>query len=88
MAAVVHFPAGAYGSAKAVSDDTHFSSYGAYELARCMVEGIRQNVPALAARLAPDAGKFDPDHPDAPAGFTIPPSPSAADVRIPDGDGR
>lgn len=88
VAAVVHFPAGAYGSAKAVNDDTHFSSYGAYELARCMVEGIRQNVPALASRLAPDAGKFDPDHPDAPADFKVPATPSAIEVRIPDGDGR
>ena len=86
--AFVHFPAGAYGSEKAVADDTHFSPYGAYELARCIVEGIRQNVPALAERLAPDAGSFDPSQPDAPAAFAIPPSPPMTEVRIPDGDGR
>jgi lysophospholipase L1-like esterase len=86
--AVVHFPAGAYGSAKAVNDDTHFCAYGAYELARCMVEGIRAEVPALAARLAPDAGRFDPDHPDDPAAFAIPASAAPEEVRIPDGDGR
>lgn len=86
--AVVHFPAGAYGSAKAVKDDTHFSPYGAYELARCVVEGIRQNVPALANRLAPDAAPYDPSRPDDPAAFAVPPSPPRDEVKIPDGDGR
>lgn len=86
--AFVHFPAGSYGSEKAVADDTHFSPYGAYELARCIVEGIRQKVPSLASRLAPDAGTFDPSRPDAPADFTLPPSPPITEVRIPDGDGR
>ena len=87
-AAFVHFPAGAYGSEKEVKDDTHFSPYGAYELARCIVEGIRQNVPALAARLAPDVEPYDPAHPADPAEFAVPPSPPREAVRIPDGDGR
>lgn len=86
--AFVHFPAGAYGSDKAVKDDTHFSPYGAYELARCIVEGIRAELPELAARLAPDAARFDPAQPDKPAAFAIPPSPPREAARIPDGDGR
>lgn len=87
--AFVHFAAGAYpGQEKDVKDDTHFSPYGAYELARCIVEGIRSELPELAKRLAPDTGRFDPAHPDDPATFTVPPSPPRGDVRIPDGDGR
>jgi lysophospholipase L1-like esterase len=86
--AFVHFPAGAYGSDKAVRDDTHFSPYGAYELARCIVEGIRQNVPALAVRLAPDVTAYDPASPADTSAFPIPPSPPRGNVRIPDGDGR
>jgi len=86
--AFVHFPAGAYGSEKAVSDDTHFSPYGAYELARCVVQGIRQNIPTLAARLAPDVGDYDPGHPASPETFALPPSLPRDAVRIPDGDGR
>ncbi len=86
--AFVHFPAGAYGSEKAVSDDTHFSPYGAYELARCVVEGIRAGVPELATRLSPDAGVFDPSKPDAPEAFAVPASLPRGEVRIPDGDGR
>ena len=87
--AFVHFPAGAYpGNAKDVKDDTHFSAYGAYELARCIVQGMRGSVPALAARLAPDVTSYNPDFPGEPAAFSIPPSPAHAEVRIPDGDGR
>lgn len=87
-AAYVHFAAGAYGNDKPVKDDTHFSPYGGYELARCIVEGIREKVPALAAKLAPDAGTYSPDKPGDPAAFSVPPSPPREEVRIPDGDGR
>ncbi len=86
--AFVHFPAGAYGSDKAVKDDTHFSPYGAYELARCIVEGIRASVPELAARLAPELTPYDPARPGDPAAFSVPASPPAEAARIPDGDGR
>jgi lysophospholipase L1-like esterase len=86
--AFVHFPAGAYGSEKAVADDTHFSPYGGYELARCIVEGIRQNIPELAARLAPGVRDYKPSKPGSPKAFAIPASPPREEVRIPDGDGR
>lgn len=36
-----------------LTDDTHFSSYGAYELAKCVVEGIKSGVPELAKHLSP-----------------------------------
>jgi hypothetical protein len=36
------------------SDMTHHNSYGAYELARCVVEGIRANLAGLAKYLLPE----------------------------------
>jgi lysophospholipase L1-like esterase len=51
-------------------DKTHFNDYGAYALARCVVEGLRAVDPALTAglerHLATDIGRFDPGHPDPP----------------------
>lgn len=64
--AFVHFPAGSFPNQKeALRDDTHFSNYGGYELARCVVEGIRAKVPSLAMHLRDGIGTFDPTHPDA-----------------------
>jgi len=51
-------------------DKTHHSEYGAYALARMVVEGLRTADPQLTAglvsHLAPDAGRFDPSHPSPP----------------------
>src|SRR4029079_16703514 len=45
-------------------DGTHHNGYGAYELAKCVVEGIRTAVPDLAKHLAADVKPFDPARPD------------------------
>lgn len=50
-------------------DQTHHSNYGAYELAKMIVAGIRQTEPKLAAFLAIDSGEFDPARPDPPKDF-------------------
>jgi lysophospholipase L1-like esterase len=51
-------------------DRTHFNEYGAWSLARCVVEGLRAADPALTAELAshiaPGLARFDPDHPAPP----------------------
>jgi len=56
-------------------DKTHHSDYGAYELARSVVTGIRAAPPALvgdlARHLAPDASAFDPRDPDSPDPFNL-----------------
>jgi lysophospholipase L1-like esterase len=56
-------------------DRTHHSNYGAYELARMVVTGIRQIDPALsgdlAGHLSPDATVFDPGKPDPPERFNL-----------------
>jgi len=65
--AFVHYPANTFPrQATPLKDDTHHNTYGAYELARCVVEGIRSAVPELAKHLRKDVGTFDPWHPDAP----------------------
>ena len=84
--AFVFFPANTFpGQDKELKDNTHHSDYGGYELARCVVEGIKANVPALAARLAHDAGTFDPTKPDAPEKVDIPLSPVTGATEKPTG---
>jgi lysophospholipase L1-like esterase len=56
-------------------DTTHHNNYGSYELARCIVQGIRDGKSGLAKYLADDAGAFDPSHPDPIAKFEIPAEP-------------
>lgn len=59
-------------------DLTHHNNYGAYQLARCVVEGIRASVPALAAHLAADLAPFNPAQPPSPDTFDLPPSAAAS----------
>jgi lysophospholipase L1-like esterase len=71
--AFVFYPANTFpGQDKALEDNTHHSAYGGYELARCVVEGLRAQMPELAKQLADDAGTFDPSKPDAPESADIP----------------
>ncbi len=73
--AFVHYPANTFsGQEKKLKDDTHHNAYGAYELARCVVEGIKAEVPELAKSLRPDVGTFDPSRPDDPDRLGIPAS--------------
>jgi lysophospholipase L1-like esterase len=69
---------------KAFQDGTHHNNYGSYELARCVVEGIRQNKLSLAKFLQDDPG-FDPAYPDSVGGFELPPNPNRSGLK-PDGD--
>jgi lysophospholipase L1-like esterase len=63
-------------SKKAFVDNTHHNSYGSYELARCVVEGIKQNKLDLAKYLADDVRPFDPGKPDPLDRFDVPASPA------------
>lgn len=62
-------------------DGTHHNNYGSYELAKCIVEGIRANKLALAKYLVSDVPRFDPSRPDSLDTFNIPPSPRVTDVK-------
>ncbi len=84
-AVFLHVPAGTYpGQAEPIRDDTHFSAYGAYQIARCVVEGIRTGVPDLAPLLAAGVTPFDPAHPDPQDSVSIPAS-SLEVLAVPDG---
>ncbi len=48
----------------AFQDGTHHKDFGSYELARCVVEGIRKAAPELAVHLRDDAVEFDPAKPE------------------------
>ncbi|MCP8898280.1 glycosyl hydrolase 115 family protein [Gilvimarinus xylanilyticus] len=74
--AFVHFPANSFpGQTKPIKDDTHHSVYGADQLARAVVEGIRKHVPALAVHLRDEVPPFDPATPGSPDSVDVPPSP-------------
>ena len=83
--AFVHYPMGSYpGQTKELADNTHFNPFGAYEIARCVVEGIRLQLPALAHHLKPVL-RFDPAHPDDPDTFHWNDSPFT-EMEKPDGN--
>jgi len=55
-------------------DGTHHNSYGSYELAKCIVEGMQANQLPLA-RILDEQVPFDAAHPDSADSFRITPSP-------------
>jgi lysophospholipase L1-like esterase len=62
---------------QAFQDGTHHNNYGSYELAKCIVAGIKLNKLGLAKFLADDVSAFDPSHPDPIETFKVPPSPQS-----------
>jgi len=76
LKAFMHYPANAFpNQTEPISDDTHFNKYGAYELARCIVRGIREAKLPLRNLLTKDIPDFDPSHPDPEADFNLPATP-------------
>ena len=67
-------------------DKTHHNNYGAYELAKCVVQGIRDARLDLAAHVRDDVGSFDPARPDSPETFRIAPSPGPEAAERPRGN--
>jgi lysophospholipase L1-like esterase len=75
--AFMYFPANTFpGQNNAYADNTHFNGYGAYELARCIVNGIRENKMYIAAHIDPTVPNLDPAKPDPFATFSLPQTPS------------
>lgn len=63
--AFVHYPARTFpGQDQPLADNTHFNEYGAYELAKCVVRGIRAARLPLARNLIAGLPDFDPARPD------------------------
>jgi hypothetical protein len=57
-------------------DATHHNNYGAYQLAKCIVQGIRDNKLSLARSIVDDFKGYDPAKPDDVESFTMPAGPS------------
>ena len=66
---------------KAFQDGTHHNNYGSFELAKCVVEGIKQNKLPLAKSIVDDFGGFDPAHPDKVETFQMPASPASSSTK-------
>ncbi|WP_315817780.1 rhamnogalacturonan acetylesterase [Paraflavitalea speifideaquila] len=63
--AFVIYPANTFpGQDKELKDNTHFNPYGAYEIARCILQGIRDNQLPLARYSKKEITSFNPAHPD------------------------
>ncbi len=67
---LVHYPANTFpGQDKPLADNTHFNPYGAWEIAKMVVMGLKNiNIP-LVKSLRGDWQDFDPSKPDDPKTF-------------------
>ena len=84
--ALVHYPANTFpGQDKALADNTHFNPYGAWEIAKMVVMGLKQMQSPLVQHLRPDWQDFNPAQPDDPDAFTWHTSAGAVLVK-PDGN--
>ena len=84
--AFVIYPANTYpGQTAEFKDNTHFNGYGAYEIAKCVIEGIKANKLGLTKYLIDGIAPFDPSHPDPFEQFSLPLSPKSSVVK-PDGN--
>ena len=64
--AFVHYPANTFpGQDKKLEDNTHFNTYGAYEICRCIVQSIQDSKLPVTKYLKKGITTFDPAHPDA-----------------------
>lgn len=78
----VQFPAGTFpGQVKTLADNTHFSDFGAYELARCVAQAISDSNLPLRRDLNPAMSHFDPTHPDDIRQWDLPYTPMYTSVK-------
>ena len=78
---VVFYKALGTNLSRAFVDGTHHNNYGSYELAQCIVEGIKQDKLPLAKGIVGDFGNFDPAKPDDVNKFEMPASPNVSAVK-------
>ena len=80
---LVHYPKELYG--RELADNTHFNPFGAYEVAKCVVMGMKQLGLPVVKYLRPEWQDFDPSHPDDWKSFKWAPS-RLKDIVKPDGN--
>ena len=83
---LVHYPANTFpGQDKALADNTHFNTFGAYEVAKCVVMGMKQLQLPIVQYLRADWQDFNPAQPDDWKTFKWAPARNA-DLVKPDGN--
>ena len=81
--ALVHYPKEVYG--KELADNTHFNTFGAYEVAKCVVMGMKELQLPFVEYLRDDWHDFDPAQPDDWQAFKWAPAPMTEATK-PDGN--
>ena len=67
---LVHYPANSFpNQPQPLADNTHFNPYGAYEVAKMVVMGMKQIDLPIVKSLRPEWKDFSPSQPDNPDTF-------------------
>lgn len=83
---LVHYPANTFpDQPTALADNTHFNTFGAYELSKCIVMGIKQLGLPIAKYIRHDWTDFSPVMPDDPKLWNWP-MVGVAEMTKPDGN--
>jgi lysophospholipase L1-like esterase len=84
--AFVQYPANTFpGQEKALEDNTHFNSFGANEIALCVIKGIRELELPLKKNITKETPAYDPTKPNYIANWTLPMS-ARFEIVKPDGN--
>jgi lysophospholipase L1-like esterase len=84
--ALVHYPKGTYpGQTTDLADNTHFNAYGAFQVAKCVIEGLKANKVPLIQHLRDENQVYNPAQPDNPKTFYWKPQLSVK-IEKPDGN--
>ena len=84
--AFVQYPANTFpGQEKALEDNTHFNSFGANEIALCVIKGIRELELPLKKNITKETPAYDPKKPNYISAWTLPIS-ARFEIAKPDGN--
>ena len=84
--ALVHYPANTFvNQPQPLADNTHFNPYGAWQVAKLIVMGLKQIRSPLVEYLRTDWQDYDPQHPDNADAFVWYPS-GNTNISKPDGN--
>jgi len=70
--AFVHYPENTFpGQEKALEDNTHFNTFGANEIALCVLKGICEKVPELKPNIVRFDTSYSPANPSSFSDWTL-----------------